>query len=170
MLRDKKNFFLVMLVIQRLSVGFFFFNDTICGRRCIVSQKYCPFNLTVTVSTSFCDASETTANPSSNSMLVVRTNIVSLQKNFDNLKQFFSQFKRNVDVICLSETRLSDHNLSCCFLPGYRLFYYNSKTKAGGSAIYVSDVIKCKQLSIKISTDGCEDVWGKLCIKTNHLL
>ena len=103
-------------------------------------------------------------------MLVVHINIVSLQKNFDDLKQFFSQFKRNVDVICLSETRLSDHNLSSCFLPGYRLFYCNSKTKAGGSAIYVSDVIECKQLSIIINTDGCEDVWVELTLYQNKSL
>ena len=32
------------------------------------------------------------------------------------------------------------------------------KNKAGGSTIYVSDVIKCKQMSIKINTDECEDV------------
>ena len=115
-------------------------------------------------------AKETTANPSFNSMLVVHINIVSLQKNFDNLKQSFSQFKRKVVVICLSETRLSDHNLSCCFLPGYRLFYCNSKTKAGRSAIYVSDVIKCKQLSIKINTDRCEDVWVELTLYQNKSL
>ena len=103
-------------------------------------------------------------------MLAVHINIVSLQKNFDNLKQFFSRFKRNIDVICLSETRLSVHNLSCCFLPGYRLFYCNSKTKTGGSTIYVSDVIKCKQLSIKINTDGCENVWVELILYQNKPL
>ena len=29
----------------------------LCSRRCIVSQKYCPINLTATVSMSICDAS-----------------------------------------------------------------------------------------------------------------
>ena len=46
-------------------------------------------------------ADETIANPTSNSMLIVRINIESLQKNFDNSKQFLSKFKADVDVISL---------------------------------------------------------------------
>ena len=34
----------------------------------------------------------------------------------------------------------------------------------------MSDVIKCKQLSIKINTDGCEDVWVELTLYQNKSL
>ena len=45
------------------------------------------------------------------------------------------------------------------------MFYCNSKTRAGGSATYVTNNLKCQQLSqIKIKTSGCEDVW----VKINH--
>ena len=107
-------------------------------------------------------ANEKTANPTFYSMLCVYFDIVSLQKNFDIFGQFLNQFKINVDGIYLSKACLSDHNLSCCNLSGYCLFYCNLKTKACGSAIYVFDEIKTKQMSIKIITDGCEDVWVKL--------
>ena len=80
----------------------------------------------------------------------------------EKLRYFLNQFKINVYGIYLSKACLSDHNLSCCNLSGYCLFYCNLNTKAFGSAIYVFDEVKTKQMSIKIVTDGCEDVWVKL--------
>ena len=74
-------------------------------------------------------------------------------------------------MICLTKTRLSDRNLNLCSLSGYCLFYCNSKTKAGGSAIYVSDCIDCQQLdNVKNNGDGCEHVWVKLNFNKNESL
>ena len=45
------------------------------------------------------------------------------------------------------------------------LYHYNSDTHVGGSAIYVSNDIKCRQLSqIKVKTDECKDVWVELIL------
>ena len=107
--------------------------------------------------------SETLGNSKNDSILVVHINIVSLHKNFDSFKLFLNQFPKTVDVICLSETRLTDRNVSFCDIAGYYLFYCNAKTRTGGSAIYVTDNMKCQQLSeIKIKTSGCEDVWVEI--------
>ena len=84
-------------------------------------------------------------------------------KTLTHLNFFFNQFPKTVDGICLSKTRLTDRNVSFCDIAGYHLFYCNSKTTAGGSAIYVTDNVKCQQLSqIKIKTSGCEDVWVEI--------
>ena len=77
---------------------------------------------------------------------------------------FFNSISKSIktktDAICLKETRLSDCNVNRCSLVGYRLFYCNSKTKAGGSVIYVSDDIDCQQFdNVKIIVNGCENVW-----------
>ena len=80
-------------------------------------------------------------------------------KTLTLLNFFFNQFPKTVDVISLSETRHTDRNVSFCDIAGYHLFYCNSKTRAGGSAMYVTENIKCQLLSqIKIKTSGCADV------------
>ena len=56
-------------------------------------------------------------------------------------------------------------------MPGCNLYYCNSKTSAGESAIYVSDNIKRQPLSkTKIKITDCEDVWVELTPKNNDTL
>ena len=114
-------------------------------------------------------ADETTANPTFNSKLCVHINIVSSQKNFHDFRQFLSQFKGNIGMICLSEMYLPDESelLQSLWLSFVLLQF---KNKSSGFAIYVSDVIKSKQMSIKINTDGCEDVWMKSTLNQNKSL
>ena len=110
-------------------------------------------------------------NSSKDLVTIIHVNIVSLLKNFDAFTNFLNKFQKAVDIICLSETRLNDGKLSYCSLPGYRLFCNNSVTRAGGSAIYVSDRLTCSQLSqIKIKCNGCEDVWVKVNLHNNETL
>jgi len=102
---------------------------------------------------------------------VIRLNIVSLQKKFDSFIDFITRFPKTINVICLSESRFNIRNLSYCNLPGHTLFYNNAATKDGGSAIYVSNNIKCTQLSqIKLKFDGCENVWVELQLNYNETL
>ena len=104
-------------------------------------------------------------------LAIVYINIVSLPKNFDALKLFLSQFVKAVDVICISETRLTDSKAKFCNLAGYQLFFCNSNTSAGGSAIFVTDRLKSQQLAqIKIRTEGCEDVWAEIKLKKKQIL
>ena len=114
---------------------------------------------------------DTVAGPMKHSALIVHLNIVSLDKHFNDLKLFLNRFPKKVEVLCISETRLTDSKIKFCELPGYNLYYCNSKTSAGGSAIYVSDNIKCQPLSkTKINITNCEDVWVELTLKNNVTL
>ena len=111
------------------------------------------------------------ASPNADSLLTVHLNIVSVQKNFDSFTAFLNQFIKPVDVVCISETRLKDHNLSNCNLPGYKLFHCNTKTKAGGAAIFVADRLNCQQNSeIKTNANACEDVWVEIGLVKNESL
>ena len=74
-------------------------------------------------------------------------------------------------MLCISETRLTDSKVKFCELSGYNLYYRNSNTNAGGSAIYVTDNIKCQPLSqTKMKVNGCEDVWIELTLENNDTL
>ena len=62
-----------------------------------------------------------------------------------------------IDVECRSEIRLNNCNLSYCNLREYNLFHCNSKTNAGGAAMFVADRLNCQQLfHIKIKAKACE--------------
>ena len=114
---------------------------------------------------------EMASGPTKCSALFVHLNIVSLDKHFGDLKLFLNRFAAKVEVLCISETRLTDSKVKFYELPGYNLYYCNSNTSAGGSAIYVTDNIKRQPLShTKIKVNGCEDVWVKLTLENNDIL
>ena len=51
---------------------------------------------------------DTVAGPMKHSALIVHLNIVSLDKHFNDLKLFLNRFPKKVEVLCISETRLTD--------------------------------------------------------------
>ena len=100
-------------------------------------------------------------------LYVVHINIVSLLKNFDKLELFLNQLPCQVDIICLSETRLTFDKIAMTNINGYNFFYCNSPDRASGSGMYVSKRLKCRQLQQnKINCEGCEDVWVEIISKT----
>ena len=114
---------------------------------------------------------ETSVKVAKESITIIHINFVSLPKNFDALKLFLSQCVKAVDVICISETRLTDSKAKFCNLAGYQLFFCNSNTRAGGSTIFVTDRLKSQQLAQnKIRTEGWEDVWAEIKLEKNESL
>ena len=61
--------------------------------------------------------------PFSHELLFVHVNIRSLNKNFDNLPHFLSQFSVPPDVIYVTETRLKDASFVNIFIPGYEFVF-----------------------------------------------
>ena len=99
-------------------------------------------------------AAETSANVANECIVIVHINIVSLDKHFNDLPLFLNRFSYKVEVLCIGETRLTPRNIKYRNLLGCTLYHYNSDIHAGGSAIYVSNDIKCRQFSqIKVKTD-----------------
>ena len=88
---------------------------------------------------------EISANKIHDSILIVHINIESLIKHFDDFKLFLKRLRKTAGVIC--------------HVSGYNGYFCNSKTRAGGSAIYVFGKLKIASTCLKIKSDGCEDVW-----------
>ena len=77
---------------------------------------------------------------------IIHLNISSLASHIPELKLFLSLFKVSFDVICISENRISKHNLPTINIniPGYYNEHTPSRFKAGGTLIYISEKISYK--------------------------
>ena len=76
---------------------------------------------------------------------MLNINVCSLNKNFD-LCEFIESMSFLPHVICLSETCLKKDPLNNIKLTNYSFVHVNSKSNAGGVAIYV-----CNNLNHEIS-------------------
>ena len=63
-------------------------------------------------------AAETGTNLANECIVIVHVNIVSLDKHFNNLQLFLNRFSYKVEMLCISETRLTPLNIKYCNLPG----------------------------------------------------
>ena len=76
-----------------------------------------------------------------------------------------SRTKVKPDVICVSESKLQDKKIEwqkkLVNIPNYKLVYDNSKTNAGGVAVYINEAIKnFKVMSEhKLKLDDCESIF-----------
>ena len=88
-----------------------------------------------------------------NDLFFAHLNVRSLNKNFDQLRDFLNELKFNSSVIGVSETWLKDTPSPLFSVEGFSLFTNNRTEKRGGGVgFYVSDNLKAKvieELSIK---------------------
>ena len=106
-------------------------------------------------------------------MLILHMNIVSLVANFDSVLSLISQTKVSPHFICISETRLKDKKIdwqsTLVKIPSYELHYDNSKTSAGGVAIYVHESITNFKIKseMKIDVPDCESLFTEINFDKN---
>ena len=124
---------------------------------------------------------------SADNLLLVHFNAVSLYSNHDAILNTLQQFKTLPCLIFISETRVkdthTDQQLSQIIIPGFSSLFHNSSTNAGGTAIYVSDLISfnvrkdinfnhpnCEATFIEISCDdgGPNPIFGSLYRHPGH--
>ena len=96
-------------------------------------------------------------------LFVLHFNIVSLVAHIDSIKSMISEMKKTPDIICFSESRLKDKKIdwqsALVWIEGYTLKYDNSKTSAGGVAIYVCDRLNINvKRNLKLKGDDCESL------------
>lgn len=95
-------------------------------------------------------------------------NARSLTANFDEIKMLMQ--KNNTDILCLSETWLSDLNAdNQVHIDGYNLFREDYKyNRRGGVAVYVKEELSATKLSHEIpSLERVEDVWLQIQYRKN---
>ena len=64
-------------------------------------------------------------------------NSITLQKNFDKLREYFCELDYRADILLISETKLESNNiLRNIDRAGYQSYHANSESNAWGVAIY----------------------------------
>ena len=73
---------------------------------------------------------------------------------------FLNQLPKLPEIICLSETRLTESKPSSVKIQGFNLYNQNSITKAGGFVLYVSKTLESRELlELNLNVKDCEDIW-----------
>ena len=77
---------------------------------------------------------------------VIHLNISSLALHIDKLKLFLSLIKTKFDIICISESRITNSNslATNINIPEYNFKHTPTESRAGGSLMYISDKISYK--------------------------
>ena len=113
---------------------------------------------------SISDVNEKLTTKGKGDSFVLHYNIVSLVPYIDSIASTISKMRVKPDVICVSESRLMDKKISwqekLVSLPDYELKYDNSKTSAGGVAVYVNNEIKNFKVKseLKLEVEDCESI------------
>lgn len=80
---------------------------------------------------------------------LLHCNIRSLSKNLPLLNDILLMCKEMPSVIAISETKLSEDNLSNVAIQGYKFISKHSPTNAGGVGLYICPALYKKRLSAK---------------------
>ena len=107
-------------------------------------------------------------------LFVMHLNIVSLVAHIDSIKSMISEMGIKPDIICVSESRLIDKNIewqsALVSIDGYALKYDNSKTSAGGVAIFVSEKLNFNvKTELKLKVDDCESIFIEIYSSGNGI-
>jgi len=106
------------------------------------------------------DLSHQFAESSTKTVLILMLiNIQSMYKNFDSLCEFLDSLTFTLHVICLSETRLKSQPLTNISLTNYSFVHVNSKTNAGGEAVYIHENLTFHLNQKQYSRFNSEALW-----------
>ena len=97
-------------------------------------------------------------------LFITHLNIVSLVADIDSIKSMIAKMKKRPDIICISESRLKDKKIdwqsALVTIEDYTLKHDNSKTSAGGVAVYVNDRLNINvKNNLKLKVDDCESIF-----------
>ena len=82
------------------------------------------------------------AKARSKAISIISINMRSLQKNLALLEDFLYSLDKRPEILAITETRLNANSVCNVDLLNYELYYTDSPTLAGGSAIYVIKTLK----------------------------
>ena len=73
---------------------------------------------------------------------IISINMRSLQKNLALLEDFLYSLDKRPEILAITETRLNANSVCNVDLLNYELYYTDSPTSPGGSAIYIIKTLK----------------------------
>ena len=95
-------------------------------------------------------------------LILMHINIRSLHKNFDLLYEFIQSLQFNPQIICITETRIKDQPQINVSIPNYGFAHVNSKSNAGGVAMYIHKNINYQIIENQIQMCDSECLWIKI--------
>lgn len=95
-----------------------------------------------------------------NNFKIIQLNIQGLYNNLDELKH--TLISDRIDVLCLQETWLEDHNADRIRMPQYNHFYQNREDGYGGSSIFVHKKYRTECVQIHQKNDHVQSIGVKL--------
>ena len=97
-----------------------------------------------------------------NSLTTLHLYIRSLNKNFDELREFLVSIRIRPDVICLTGSRIKNDPLVNITIPPYKFYHVDSQTSSGGVAVYISDKFTFKLCPNQYVMPNSECLWLEL--------
>ena len=107
-----------------------------------------------------------------NDLRVIHLNIRSLSANGDNFVAFLSTLNLNFDIICISETWVTNPSLFEGFLDGYTgIHSYRENRRGGGTAIYLKKHIQHSVIPhLTLNNDDIESVFINISKSNKNIL
>ena len=81
-------------------------------------------------------------NSDAKSLLILHCNIRSLSKNVNLLEELLCSLDSKLDILGITETKLSEKSISNVNIKGYNFFHTDSPTNAGEAALYIANNLK----------------------------
>ena len=96
-------------------------------------------------------------------LFIFHCNTRSLSKNFDTLEEILNSLDSMPDILGITETKLNQFSATNLDLNNYNLFRTDSKTNAGGTALYISNTLKAiPRYDIGFDMDQVESTWCQI--------
>ena len=108
---------------------------------------------------------------SNEDLTIIHLNIRSLSRNFDAVHTLFCALVLKFDIICFTESWLTDSTKSLYTFENYRSFHSLRTNDAhGGVSVYVRDCFNVQELShISVSLPFIESLFLKICYESKQL-
>ena len=98
---------------------------------------------------------KTTFQTTPNYLSILHCNIRSLPKNLNILEDILYSLEYTPNILGITETKLNEESCSNVDIKNYNFFHTNSKTNAGGAALYIANDIKSIPIpNIQFQIDG----------------
>ena len=116
----------------------------------------------------YSDPQKVKSNFLNSNFCTLNVNIRSLNSNFEKLETLLSQLDFDPNIICITETWISQDKPFIYKLKGYNFISNLNNSRAGGSGLFIKDNINYKLISLyDLKIQNCEDIWVDLTISTN---
>ena len=106
-----------------------------------------------------------------NQLSVLHSNIRSIAKNKNILKECLHRLNCCPDILAVSETKLNKNNVNLVSIENYSIVYSNSSSNAGGVAIYILNDLKfTRREDLEFNCSDSENVSDKITLHSNKVI